>query len=272
MLQHFHLTGKQAAVIMLVISLVLMLALVTAAKAAPQANTYIVGGTNDPTPGACTPIVGGGYSCPSLRSAVIAANANPGSTIRLSHGVTYTLSIAPSGNDDAATGDLNLTADTTFNFGNVLCMSNCAAIIQGGADWHDRILNIAVGAHVDGFLITIRNGHVTGADGGGILNNGTLSLSNGTIVSNTTNLWGGGGIQNYGTLLLTDTLILSNTANYGGGLGSGNPNFYTKTATLNNCQIVGNQSINQGGGIYNFGTLAINGGTISNNSAKQSGS
>ena len=217
-----------------------------AAPLVPQASTYIVGSTSDPVPTACAPTIGG-YSCASLRSAVIAANANPGSTIQLTHGVTYTLTIAPAGADDATTGDLNITADTTFNFGNVLCLNNCAATLQGGAGWSDRILNIASSAHVDAFLLTLRNGNTTG-NGGGILNAGTFTLTNSTIISNATTL-NGGGIFNTGTFTLTDGQIISNTAllNSGGGGGLYNQG----TVSLSSTNIMSNTASNTGGGFEN---------------------
>jgi len=241
-----------------------------AAQAAPQGNTYIVGGSADSV-GACSPSIGG-YSCPSLRSAIIAANNNPGADIiQLTHGVTYTLTIAPSGADDATTGDLNITGDTTFNFGNTICFSNCAATIRGGAGWNDRILNIASGARVDAFSLTIRNGHILGAGdaiGGGVLNNGTLSLASSTIFSNSASS-DGGGIVNNGTLILTDTTIMSNTASYGGGLRNGHSST-TATITLANCLITGNQAF-ETAGILNRGTLWITGGTISHNASTYEG-
>ncbi len=239
-----------------------------AVQAAPQGNIYTINGTGDSV-GACSPSIGS-YLCPSLRSAVIAANAHPGSIIQLSHGAIYTLTIPPSGSDDATTGDLNITADTTFNY-SFLCLLNCGATIRGGAGWNDRILYVAGGAHVDGSQLTIRNGNVITA-GGGILNNGALSLANSTIVSNSAG-WGGG-IQNYGTLTLTNSAIVSNTIGVlgiGGGLASGDWDGSALTVTLDNCQVTGNQTPDrisgggQGGGIWNYGPLVINGGSISHN-------
>ena len=108
------------------------------ARAEPNtATTYYVTGTSDPTPGACTVRSGGGYDCPSLRSAVLAANANPGwDTILLHHNTTYQLTIPITSSDQPATGDLDITQHLTFDYTN-FCLVNCGATIQGG-----RILTI----------------------------------------------------------------------------------------------------------------------------------
>ncbi len=116
-----------------------------AATAGPQtAHVYTITSTADGT-GSCSPTT---YACPTLRAAIIAANANPGSTIRLEHGATYNLTIPASGSDGASTGDLNLTTDTTIGYGNIICFppANCVATIQGGPGWQDRILTVAAGA------------------------------------------------------------------------------------------------------------------------------
>ncbi|MBP7689275.1 MAG: hypothetical protein KA765_15265, partial [Thermoflexales bacterium] len=88
------------------------------ARAEPNtATTYYVTGTTDPTPGACTVRSGGGYDCPSLRAAIIAANSHPGwDTILLQHNTTYQLTILSSGPDDATKGDLDISDDVAFGY------------------------------------------------------------------------------------------------------------------------------------------------------------
>jgi len=78
----------------------------------------------------------------------------------------------------------------------------------------------------------------------------------------------GGGILNQGTLTLTQVFIHSNSGRRGGGLGNqGN-------ALLNNVTFRGNSSDGDGAGIYNIGasaTLTLTQVTFSNNSAGGSG-
>jgi predicted outer membrane repeat protein len=233
----------------------------------PQANTYIVSGTSDPAPSACT-ITIGGYSCPSLRSAVIAANANPGSTIRLTHGAAYNLTIASSGTDDATTGDLNITVDTSFDFGNVICSINCGAAVQGGAGWLDRIMRVESGAHVSMFGVTFRNGN-TQDPGGAILiySNAALTLTSSTVTGNFAYAEGGG-IANSGRLYLSNSSVSTNTVGFdGGGL------YNSGTATVLFSTVSNNSTGNSnGGGIENYsGVLTVLTSTISNNTAADKG-
>jgi hypothetical protein len=242
--------------------------LASPAHAAPSYISYFVTGTNDSV-NSCTirTLDGSSYNCPSLRSAVIAANAHPGSTIVVSHGALYTLYIPRSGTDDATTGDLNLTADTTINFGNVICISNCSATIRGETGWNDGIFYIESGATVSMVGLTIRGGNAS--KGGGIRNEGVLTLSVSTVVSNSAHY--GGGIHSSGTLILNDSTVISNVAMYnGGGLQIGDWSASTPpttTATLNDSFIEQNSAFEQGGGIIveMGGVLALNGSTVSNN-------
>src|SRR5215469_11906409 len=93
-------SGPRRAVGALTVTLLTMLLGATQASAAP--TTYTVSGFSD-AGGSCT-----GTVCPSLRDAISAADANPGSTISLGAG-TYTLSFgeiainATGGSGDALT-------------------------------------------------------------------------------------------------------------------------------------------------------------------------
>ena len=123
--------------------------------------------------------------------------------------------------------------------------------------------------------------------GGGILNEGTLSLTNCTVSGNTTDIAGGGiyngatltlanstvseniagdggGIYNNGTLTLTNSTVSGNTAWAGGGLGGGEGVNLYSTLTLINSTVSGNTAgSGEGGGIWNAGTLALINSTVS---------
>lgn len=109
-----------------------VLALVT--PAAVSAATVTATTYTDRATGACATT--GSGDC-SLRETTIYANAHPGTTILIEPG-TYFLSIPPNGSDDATTGDLNLTNDTTMTTPN-----GTLAVIDGGGQ--DRILNTGNG-------------------------------------------------------------------------------------------------------------------------------
>ncbi|MEL7035670.1 MAG: Ig-like domain-containing protein [Cyanobacteria bacterium J06592_8] len=148
--------------------------------------------------------------------------------------------------------------------------------------------------NIDGLTIT---GGTTSGDGGGIINNENLTVSNSTISGNSAfytggientgtanitnsiisgnhsnlysfnyNYGGAGGISNSGTLNVTDSTISSNSsgAGYRGGGGIENIGI----ANISSSTIIGNYSgdiFNGGGGIQNIGTLTITDSSISNN-------
>jgi hypothetical protein len=131
---------------------------------------------------------------------------------------------------------------------------------------------------VSGNIVTDAFGY---SRGGGILNNGTLTVSNTTLSGNsvTGTDGGGGGIDNSGMLTLSDTMLSQNSAVYGGGIVNGG------TLTVSNSTLSGNRgggilndfgtltvsnstlSGNRGGGILNNGTLTVSNSTLSGNSA-----
>ena len=124
--------------------------------------------------------------------------------------------------------------------------------------------------HEDGGVTAALSGlTITGGSaklGGGLLNFGTVTLTDCTISGNVAND-GGGGIFNYGTVTLTDCTISGNSAPRGGGV------FNLGTATLTDCTISGN-SANEGGGVYVFrytSVLTLTACTISGNCASTEG-
>ena len=122
--------------------------------------------------------------------------------------------------------------------------------------------------------LTIRNGKCNGScpsspnNGGGIYNNGTLTVSNSTISNNYASNFGGG-IYNYdalAVLAVTDSTISFNSAIIdGGGVNS------LGTLSVTNSAITHNNANVGGGGIYSSGALTMTDGTISHNSANNGG-
>jgi hypothetical protein len=92
------------------------------AHAKPQGNVYIVTRTDDPTGS-------GTIGNLSLRQAVVYANADPGSTIQLTHGAVYVLS-------NAALGDLLVTADMTITHDYVF---SCFIVACPAAVWQTMV-------------------------------------------------------------------------------------------------------------------------------------
>ncbi|MGI8689692.1 MAG: choice-of-anchor Q domain-containing protein [Thermomicrobiales bacterium] len=128
--------------------------------------------------------------------------------------------------------------------------------------------------------VTVQHGSVSGGgNGGGILNNGALTLSESTVTGN--QAFNGGGIANYhGTLTLTNSTVTGNQAvGYNGTPGDGGGIFNDSGTVILQASVVsGNMSISgNGGGILNLTTptapaqLALTNSTISGNTAKFGG-
>ena len=159
----------------------------------------------------------------SLRAAVMESNSLGGShSISLPDGL-YTLTIPGQGEDLSVTGDLDINSDITL-----IGTSAYSTIING--DSLDRLFHILPGNTVEMSLITIEEGYVIPGNGGGILNQGTLSLNQIHVSNNAcelnqggTVLGGfGGGIANEAVLNATQVTFYENTAK--GGIGANGSN------------------------------------------------
>jgi CSLREA domain-containing protein len=227
----------------------------------------------------------------SLREAIIAANASSDlDTITLIAG-TYTLTITGTGEDAAATGDLDISTPLT-----ITGAGPNKTIINGGAI--DRVFHTISGTVVISG-VAIRNGYVINSDGGGIRNETNLTLINTIVSSNvaTDTFSTGGGIGNNsdGTLTLINSAVSNNSANDGGGIfnnagtviltddstissnianvsGGGIKNDNGGTLELTNSTIKDNIADTiDGGGIDNLGTAQLTNSTVSGNSAGRDG-
>jgi hypothetical protein len=215
----------------------LMLVLVGGTTASAQ----VVTNTSDSGPG-------------TLRAAI--ANATNDATITFCtnlSGATITLS-------NTLTINTNLTIDASALPGGIQINGNDSVQIFNVVSNNTVMLN----------SLTITNGETDG-DGGGILNDGTLTVNNCTLSGNSTFVYGnhvnGGGIYNSGTLTVNNSMLARNSCadGYGGGIYNGG------TLTVNNCTLSGNNTGDFGGGIFNGGTLTLNQCMLSGNSAADGG-
>jgi len=118
-----------------------------------------------------------------------------------------------------------------------------------------RVLQTAAGATVTVQDLTITKGAPPGyTEGGGILNDGTLTLRNLTVTRN--GAGSGGGIHNNGTLSLVNVTVVENDALAGGGISN------VGMATLSDSRVTGNGGAAYfGGGILNGGTVTLEAGS-----------
>jgi len=218
----------------------------------------------DSTPGdgACLSIPSG--VC-TLRAALMEANAlTEADTINLPAGV-YLLTISGTDENAAATGDLDINSSV------ILAGADASDTIING-NQIDRVLQISGAVSVTLSAVTITGGrpptNISGVNnGGGISNGGYLSINDSIVSYNETNS-AGGGIDNNQAVTLTNSSVLSNTSAYG---ASGILN--NATLAVNSSLIAYNHTTNdQGGGLWNNSQATVVGSVISDNLAQGSGS
>jgi hypothetical protein len=211
----------------------------------------------------------------SLRSAIICANVTPGAdTITLPAG-TYTLAIPGTGEDAAATGDLDITDSLTIDGA-----GETTTIVD--ANSLDHVFHIAGTGSVSVEMVglTLRGGNVSlgPANGGGILVDSagqSLTLRNVTLTANRAGS-GGGGIYNTGGALTLDSVTVDGNAAVDGN-GGGIDNYgSTSLANISNSRIDNNTASNgNGGGIDNGSVvgarMTLTDTTISENTARSGG-
>lgn len=234
-----------------------------AGTAAPKPTSFTVDTEVDavdasPGDGACSTATG---LC-SLRAAVQETNALSGAhSVNLPAGI-FTLTIPGSGEDDAATGDLDIKSSLT-----IIGQGSDETTIKG--DKSDRVFHVR--ETVDISDLTITNGNADDDFGGGISNGGQLWIDE-VIVSGNTGRFGGG-ISNFGILTMTNSSVLSNTATTShstGGAGGGLENL--GILTIKNSTIAYNVADNAiGGGMHQQGEAYLENSTISSNSSSSNG-
>jgi hypothetical protein len=191
----------------------------------------------------------------SLRDAITQADAAPGAD-------TIVFDPALTGRTIALASTLPTITDTLTITG----PGQTALTVKGAAG--NRVFQVGAGATATITDLIVTGGSL-GANGGGILNNGTLTLQRVTVSGNsTTGVSNGGGIASSGagaSLMVQDCTVSGNTAE---GSGAGIFNDTGTTATITDTVITGNTAGNNanGAGVENLGTMTINGCTISLNS------
>ena len=130
-------------------------------------------------------------------------------------------------------------------------------------DESHRVFAVAEGvaAELRGLTVTKGKGAYDVVDrykrGGGISNEGTLTLTDSTVSGNTAGI--GGGIYNDGTITLSNTMVSSNTAKAGGGISNAG------TLTLTDSTVSGNAAKVATGILNVFGTLTLTNSVVSGN-------
>jgi hypothetical protein len=182
-------------------------------------STFLVVNLNDSGPG-------------SLRAAVAAADANPGSTIDFAAGLHGVITLT--------SGPLDITSSMTIN-------GPDANRLSVSGNHASRLFDVSSGTNVSLSGLTIANG--LSDQGGGIDNLGSLTL-------------------NYDTLLGNKAVGDSSTTGNGGGVfNEAGASLSVTGCTFTNNQTVGNVGVGMGGGIGNEGSASVSASTFSANQA-----
>src|SRR5271157_81483 len=230
-----------------------------------------------------TTFADGGAGSGSLRAAIIADNADPGTatdTINLNSG-TYSLTLQNPGGvqeNAAVTGDLDITSTAHTLIIKGQGTSGPGATIIDASTLLDRVFQIVKpGTQVELDGLVIKGGLAqddgtagaaagsTIAEGGGILNNGgNLTLNDVVIANNTAqggagqDARGGGLYSSGGSVTLTNITFFSDTAQGGNGGESLSPG-----------RNGGNGGAGQGGGLYaGGGSVTHKNITVSSDTAR----
>jgi parallel beta-helix repeat protein len=186
----------------------------------------------------------------SLRQAIV--DTPSGGTVDFQSGLSGTITLS--------TGELLINKDLTIG-------GPGESVITVSGNHLSRVFDIPVTFTEAISGLTIADGNVTDAYGGGISNGGTLIVTDSILSDNAASgtSGAGGGIFNSGTLTVTDTTLSANAA--GGPLGVGGGIANIGTLTVTDSTLSANSSTGEGGGIYNNGMLIVTASTLSGNSS-----
>jgi hypothetical protein len=172
--------------------------------------------------------------------------------------------------------EIVIDADVTLDGGGNLTVDGNGA---------HRVFSVPDGVTAELIGLTVANGNETAEHGGGIRNEGTLTLRNTTVSGSSAGrdtgcrtddpallCSEGGGIWNAGTLTLMDSTVSGNTAPFGGGISNrqGSLTLIDSDVLANaaeGCRGVGAVFCSGGGGIWNDSALTMINSTVSGSSA-----
>jgi uncharacterized repeat protein (TIGR03803 family) len=207
----------------------------------------------------------------SLRDAITLANSYAKNGI--SAGITFAPPLA-GGTITLSQGQLELSGHPLSGSATI---SIDASALPGGimvsAGHASRIFQVDAGVQSTILGLTLRQGNA--GLGGGINNDGALTVFNSTITGNSAQQGGGINNEGVGALTIIDSTIAANAATngYGGGIAS----LFGCTLLASNSTFTGNSAsstvvgFGNGGGIYNAGQATLRSCTISVNTAGGTG-
>ncbi len=198
----------------------------------------------------------------SLREAINLANIRPGADA-----ITFDYTMFGTPQTIALAGTQLALTDTT---GETTIAGPTAGVTVSGNN-ASRVFFVAASASGDITGLTISGGKVTASsEGGGVLNQGTLFLTDCTLSGNTADAGGAlssAAFVSSATVTLTNCTLSGNTA--ASGVGGAVSNFsgasgVTATITFTNCTLYGNSANDNGGGLSNVAGSGTATATLTN--------
>ena len=246
----------------------------TLINVSPSPQNFIVTNTTDAVNNsACNTSANGGCT---LRQAINASNITSGTAANTIAFDPAAFAVARTVTLTAANSTLTLSHAVTITgptgVARVTLNGGCTDCAPGGAGTNGTGIRILlVDSDITATLadLTIANGHVRitdpgSASGGGIRNNGALTVTNCAFVNNRSDSTGAGIDANTGTLTVTGSIFTGNTAQSGAGLYNGSQTTVTDSIFTGN-------TAQSGAGLHNGGDATVRGSTFSGNTASDSG-
>jgi len=245
--------------------------------------TFTVNSTADAVDATIDGICAAASGACTLRAAVQEANAAADADVVVLPAGTFRLAVTGTGEDAAATGDLDVTQPLEIDG------AGADATIVDGLGL-DRVLQVLGSATLVLKSLTITNGDAQGGPGGGVCVSGTGALTLDTVTFTLGHAASGGGVFAGGPVSVRGSIFEGNFAGTGGGLFvSGadavaieSSRFTSNSATgtagglfvsngadvaLTDCTVADNFAAGSGAGAFvnTAGSLAVTGGTFTNN-------
>ncbi len=219
---------------------------------AVQTNYLMVDTTADSNDTSC------GATC-SLRDAIQQAESAGMGDIAFASSATGTITLGRA--LPALTGQINIAGPGAANL----------IVSGGGSATVGSVLTVDSGAQIFLFGLTVANGNAN-SGGGGILNHGTLTVTNSAFAGNSTPGGLGGAIDNGGMLTIANSTFSTNSCGNSGGAGGAIDN--SGTLAVANSTFSGNSSGTDGGAggaLHDTGTLTVSNSTFVGNSSANGG-
>jgi hypothetical protein len=174
---------------------------------------------------------------PGVKLLTVSGN-NASSVFHITGGTAKISGLTIAGGRSSVGGGINnQNVASTMNLSNCTVFGNTSTSYGGGGIWNEGTMSLV------GCVVAANSAANLGA-GAGIYNNfGTLRMTNCTLFANGATYLGGGGILNAGPLIVANCTIAGNTVNAAGDSGGGIYNYPFGTVQIQNSIVASNSTL-----------------------------